>query len=320
MGPSANEKWSRSHGKKICWNKQENIPVGCVPPALYRRGSLWGVSLTETPGQRTPWTETSVCMYSNTKLYRAKYRWWVKLRYLWTDFEGNDFLLGNLVLRSSSIIFAIISSWPCVFFTARKRSLGQGSIFRSVCQEFCPRGRGVVSQHALQVVSQHALQVSGGWYPSMPCRSQAHTQGRSWGVLPGGLQAHTQEGGGGLQANTQGGSWGFWPRGLQAHTQGGWGSPGPHPKGSPGPHGGGYPSIHWGRPPNRWLLLWVVCILLECILILGSIQTELERDREWEQELNQYCADPFTLQWELEPMYIEIYCTRHHKFPCKVTV
>ena len=50
--------------------------------------------------------------------------------------------------------------------TTRKRSLGQGNIFRSVCQEFC-RGGGVVvlvlSQHALQVVSQHALQqVSGG--------------------------------------------------------------------------------------------------------------------------------------------------------------
>ena len=31
--------------------------------------------------------------------------------------------------------------------------------------------RGVVSEHALQVLSQHALQqVSGGWYPSMPCR------------------------------------------------------------------------------------------------------------------------------------------------------
>ena len=58
-------------------------------------------------------------------------------------------------------------------FTARKRSLGQGNIFRSVCQEFCPRGGGgggVLSQHALQVVSQHALQqVSRGCYPSMPC-------------------------------------------------------------------------------------------------------------------------------------------------------
>ena len=28
------------------------------------------------------------------------------------------------------------------FISARKRSLGQGNIFRSVCQEFCPRGGG----------------------------------------------------------------------------------------------------------------------------------------------------------------------------------
>ena len=28
----------------------------------------------------------------------------------------------------------------CAFITARKRSLGKGNIFSSVCQEFCPRG------------------------------------------------------------------------------------------------------------------------------------------------------------------------------------
>ena len=28
----------------------------------------------------------------------------------------------------------------CGLVTARKRSLGQGNIFRSVCQEFCPQG------------------------------------------------------------------------------------------------------------------------------------------------------------------------------------
>ena len=60
----------------------------------------------------------------------------------------------------------------------------------------------VVSQHALQVVSQHALHEGG---------LETHTQGRSWGVWPGGgLEAHIQ---GGLQAHTQGG--------LQAHTWGG---------------------------------------------------------------------------------------------------
>ena len=32
--------------------------------------------------------------------------------------------------------------WFKYIFTARKRSLGQGNIFRSMCQEFCPRGGG----------------------------------------------------------------------------------------------------------------------------------------------------------------------------------
>ena len=59
---------------------------------------------------------------------------------------------------------------------------------------------------------------------------------------------------------------------------------------------------------NRTLLNWNY----------GSIQTELERDRERERELNQYYADPFTL--ELEHTHIEIYHTRHHKFPCKFTM
>ena len=64
--------------------------------------------------------------------------------------------------------------------TARKRSLGQDNIFRSVCQEFCS-GRG--------------------WYPSMPCRSPGpHPRGKlrglAWGGSPGPhpggvLQAHT---------------------------------------------------------------------------------------------------------------------------------
>ena len=29
--------------------EQECIPVGCVPPACYRMGGFWGVSVTETP-------------------------------------------------------------------------------------------------------------------------------------------------------------------------------------------------------------------------------------------------------------------------------
>ena len=33
-----------------------------------------------------------------------------------------------------------VINFDCFVFTARKRSLGQGNIFRSVCQEFCPQG------------------------------------------------------------------------------------------------------------------------------------------------------------------------------------
>ena len=127
--------------------------------------------------------------------------------------------------------------------------LGQGNIFRSVCQEFCSlggEGAGVVSQYALQVVSQHGLQVSSGsGYASMHCRSLGpHPGGKFRGLAWGGLQAHTQ--GGKL-------------RGLV------WGSPGPHPW--------GYPSLHLGRhPPSRRLLLWEVRILLECILVIQLLR------------------------------------------------
>ena len=36
----------------------------------------------------------------------------------------------------------------CAFVPARKRSMGQGNIFSSVCQEFCPQGGGSASVHA----------------------------------------------------------------------------------------------------------------------------------------------------------------------------
>ena len=124
------------------------------------------------------------------------------------------------------------------FVTARKRSLRRLCFY--ICLPFCPCGRGgMVSQNTLQVVSQHALQVSGGWYPSMPCRSQG-------GGIPACLA--------GLQAHTQGGSWRVWPGG---------GLTGPHPvgklrglawggvsrltpRGSPGPHPGESPGLHPG--------------------------------------------------------------------------
>ena len=41
---------------------------------------------------------------------------------------------GSVLLPESDAVIVI---------TARKRSSGQGNIFRSVCQEFCPRGGGL---------------------------------------------------------------------------------------------------------------------------------------------------------------------------------
>ena len=114
-------------------------------------------------------------------------------------------------------------------FTARKRSLGQGNIFRSACQEFCPRGRGC------WYPSMPCRYPGGwGWYPSMPCRSAGPLpRGKLRGLAWGGLQAHTQGevDGSGLEGS------------LGPHLGG---SPGPHPGGSPGPHLGGSPGPHLG--------------------------------------------------------------------------
>ena len=50
------------------------------------------------------------------------------------------------------------------FFTARKRSLGQGNIFRSVCQEFCPQGGGCLLLGCVSAPSEGCM-VQGGSAP-----------------------------------------------------------------------------------------------------------------------------------------------------------
>ena len=70
--------------------------------------------------------------------------------------------------------------------TAHKQSLGQGNIFTSVCQEFCPQG-GLASQHALRQTplgpdppaTLHAgtySQQVGGMHPTgmQSCLQQIH--------------------------------------------------------------------------------------------------------------------------------------------------
>ena len=102
--------------------------------------------------------------------------------------------------------------------------------------------------------------------------------GRGSGGIPAclaGLQAHI--GGGEVKGSGCGVSRPT-PRGEVERN--GWGVSRPTPRGklrglaggggSPGPHQGGVnPCMHWGRHPlSRWLLLWVVRILLECIVVI----------------------------------------------------
>ena len=51
-------------------------------------------------------------------------------------------------------------------FTARKRSLGQGNIFRSVCQEFCPHGGGASSRGCFLLGGGGASSRGAWWRPS----------------------------------------------------------------------------------------------------------------------------------------------------------
>ena len=66
-----------------------------------------------------------------------------------------------------------------IVITARKRSLGQGNIFRSVCQEFCPRG-GVCLSACWDTT--HPSPQHPPWYqappPSRACWEIRSTSGR----------------------------------------------------------------------------------------------------------------------------------------------
>ena len=81
-----------------------------------------------------------------------------------------NFWLGSLT--SFSFVEGILLSYTVHnIFTARKRSLGQGNIFRSVCQEFCSQGGGAIPAclAAGGVLSQRPLQTAtaaGGTYPT----------------------------------------------------------------------------------------------------------------------------------------------------------
>ena len=109
----------------------------------------------------------------------------------------------------------------------------------------------------------------GRWYPTMPCSRS-----------PGGVSLHALQ----VSRSTSKGE-------LEGSGLGG--SPGPHPGGiwgvwpggSLGPHPGGIPACTEADPPTSWQWLqWVVCILLECILVvitLDPLKMMVYSDRAW---------------------------------------
>ena len=165
----------------------------------------------------------------------------------------------------------------CHIFTVRKRSCGKVMFSQACVKNSIHKGEGC----------------SGPGLGGLPRGVKAQAHG---GCLPRGVQVQGQ---GGVEAQAQrdvkanarrgcpgpglAGCPGPGPGGVQAQA---WGVSRPRPRGCPGPHLGGahtqaqgvsrprprgcIPACTEGDspPPSRWLLLWTVCILLECILVL----------------------------------------------------
>ena len=64
------------------------------------------------------------------------------------NFSFDGILVAGIVcvMKQKAVCLAIVCNMLCALVTARKRSLGQGNIFSSVCQEFCSLG-GSASVH-----------------------------------------------------------------------------------------------------------------------------------------------------------------------------
>ena len=165
---------------------------------------------------------------------------------------------------------SLISRWR-FYFLPPETKLGQGNIFRSVCQEFSSQG-GSPGPHQRGKLRGLTGRGSPGPHP-----------GRSWGVFPGGSPG-----------SHQGGGWGVWLGGLQVHTQGGlqaqaWGDV--------------YPSIHWGRHPQQMATSGAVRILLECILVVDV--SPFLWEMMWTEDF-QFILCKLTLKtiWKNIPTYI----------------
>ena len=140
-----------------------------------------------------------------------------------------------------------------------------------MCQEFCSGGEVYTSKQTDtprqtatprwgKIMFYMCLRFysEGGGIPACLAGYQAHSQGELEGLRD-------------LARSTPGGKL----RGLA-----GGGSPGPHPGeswahtlgGSRSTPGGCIAACTETDPPSSWLLLWAVCILLECILVFFKFE------------------------------------------------
>ena len=81
--------------------------------------------------------------------------------------------------------------WKFLIITARKRSLGQGNIFSSVCQEFCSQGglpQCMLGYHHPR--TRHPPKADTPWEQTTPCAVHAGRYGQqAGGMHPTGMQS-----------------------------------------------------------------------------------------------------------------------------------
>ena len=160
-------------------------------------------------------------------------------------------MLTDLKFAFNTAYCQASNHWKCQLWTFKQcvgeflllppaTKLGQGYVFTRVCDSV-HKGHGIPACIAAGLW--------GGGIPACLAGLQAHTQGGSWGVWPGGVSRPT-------------------PRGvLQTHTRGGF---------SRCTLGG----LQADPPPPGWLLLRTVRILLECILVLVAKRVDCHAGRQ----------------------------------------
>ena len=142
-----------------------------------------------TPFLRPPFRECVICFFLNEMFFslRPHHVFRISKSSLvhinWCGLKVNGISVLYLFKTNSSLIVVLIPVKDVIIITTHKRSLGQGNIFRSMCQEFCPQGEGWYPSMPCRWYPSMPCRSPGGWYPSMPCRSPGpHPSGKLRGL------------------------------------------------------------------------------------------------------------------------------------------